>query len=739
MKLRTQARKYKNPSARAVVNPSSRSPPMLSYEPPRTPSPAPLRAEETHGDSSGPSTTGVSAFPEAASDAVDPDFLKNHFKPAPAIDISQDIQDNVQSIREAGKEALMYKPASEALTSISKKFFELIDGTPLKQKLLERHKHLNGKLDTPLTFIDHHAHFPTHFPTTILCKVKDAPDLLAVFNPTDFTQKTEGNYKGVPHHRVVSIVEAKVDKNRGGRPQAASYAYRHQQARPDHPMLFCLTINPQWYQVILSSPNGVVASQQTSWENLDLLLAYVYSFYDPRDDHFLDDDTVRWNAPVNDKILPFWSIKFKNTVYRGHFVFVGDPWGRRTTVFRASSETDGQLIFKETYRHDGRRFKEEEILKHIHAEGDIPGVVRLQGWEYVCTGGKPLEIGSGNDIRRKVRLAFLDDGERLRAAKSVNDLLKACYDILEVHRTVYRERSVLHRDMSMYNILMYPRCPKVKGRRVFKHTPPFIKDVLGGSLRPLEDRTAECLMIDEDNAAMLDARPLEEDRDLADRTGTPMYIARSVCSGKPQEYGMSLMGFPMPTLTGEARDLYVKVHGQNRYDEYTEKNPSTRHGGIPPHTLPDPIPPFVHRPCHDAESIYWTIFAALLRAQPDSGAREKWATPMVAQSWQKLHDHVIPDDPNNYHDDRESFLVMARSSLERHFHPEMRQVAHLLHAIGQQVAPEYEFWKPRPPEEHLHEAMQRLILQYLVDHRNKDIPLDPENLRPTEPQPSDFS
>ncbi len=289
---------------------------------------------------------------------------------------------------------------------------------------------MKDKLDTPLTFLDHHAHAPTHFPTKVLCDVKDAPDLLAVFKPADFVQRTEGDYKGVPHHRVVSVVEAKSKKAHGGRAQAASYAYRHQQARPDHPMMFSLYIKPQYYQVILSSPNGVAASKATSWDELDLLFAYVYAHYDPLDDHFLDDETVRWNAPVGSS-LPSWDITFKDTVYTGHFVFVGDPWGRRTTVFRASSKLGEQLIFKDTYRHDGRRFKEEDVLKHIHANGDIPGVVRLKDWEYVYTGGKPLEIRSGDDVRRKVRLAFLDDGERLRAAESVNDLLKAIYDILE--------------------------------------------------------------------------------------------------------------------------------------------------------------------------------------------------------------------------------------------------------------------------------------------------------------------
>ena len=456
---------------------SSRSPTtMSSNELPRTPSPVPLGTEKTD-DSSGQSTTvvssgmflpfvhsppkpchprptdrkSISALTDAASTEVDPEFLANHLKPAPRISDLERAEELLCDVRKAENEFSMYKPAGEALTIISEKFYgafpstactliavlittprsALIEGTSLKTDLLKRHRYLRGKLDSPIVFLDHHGHAPVNFPDRVLDNVRDAPDLLAVFHCSQFTQGKDGSFKGVPHHRVISIVEAKSKKKGGGRAQAASYAYRHQQARPDHPMVYCLVIKPQWYQVLLSSPNGIVASEQTSWDNLDLLFAYVYSHYDPRDDHFLDDDTLRWEAPANTKDAPSWKIKFQGKTYHGSFVFIGDPWGRRTTVFRATNQSAGELIFKDQYRHNKRRFKEEEVLQHIHAEGDIPGVVRLQSWEYVHTGGKLLQIGSGDDARKKVRLAFYDDGEPLRKAESINDLLRAFYDVLE--------------------------------------------------------------------------------------------------------------------------------------------------------------------------------------------------------------------------------------------------------------------------------------------------------------------
>ncbi len=190
----------------------------------------------------------------------------------------------------------------------------------------------------------------------------------------------------------------------------------------------------------------------------------------------------------------------------------------------------------------------------------------------------------------------------------------------------------------------------------------------------------------------------------------------------------------MPTLTGEAQRLYVKAYGQSRYDRFTDKIPHTFHGGSPPDERPNPAPSFVHRPCHDAESIFWTMLDALLAAQPECADPEPHASMLVAELWQNLHEHFIPVQCNSYRDKRDAILMMGDTQWEEHFYPEMRDVAYLLFRISRQIAPEYEYWTPRPPDDHLHEAVQRLILQYLVDHHDKDIPLLPGRSRPTQPE-----
>ncbi|EJF56100.1 hypothetical protein DICSQDRAFT_175207 [Dichomitus squalens LYAD-421 SS1] len=570
------------------------------------------------------------------------------------------------------------------------------------------------------------------------------PDLLGVYNVGDFNPAESGSYKGVPHHRVEAIVEAKPEKKYGGRRQATTYAYRHHQARPDHPAFYCLVVKPQWYQVLLSDPTGVVASAETPWDpdDLRLLAAYIYSHYDPPRGHFLWDDTIAWVPGATLDHPPTWKVKVQDQWYtQGQFIFIGEPWGRRTTILRVKDDSGGEIVIKEVYRHHKRRFKEEKILAGIHGDGDVLGVVRLQGADHVTTNNETIKCAArGEETERtKERFALLDSGCRLLDAKTVNELLEAVYDALEVHRTVLLERKVLHRDMSLYNILMYPKWGGVSGRHVSEKTPVSIRDVLLGSKRPAEERFPTCLVIDYDNAAELDVSGGE----LKDRTGTPLFIARSVSLGTVLLDHMSIRGKPMPRLTGDALYLYTTAYGQERYDRYNDKPGSpTCHGGLPPSLDADDFdetqkPHFFHRPEHDVESVYWTMVYALLRVQPAAAPRELDPSAASASVWNTLLSHHIPGENFDESDEKRHEIMNRLPRKWRDlFHATMQDVALLLWQVSQHVRSEYVWWtwEGNFQPDHLHEAVQRLILQYLVDHRDKDIKLDPSRRRPTAPR-----
>ena len=202
----------------------------------------------------------------------------------------------------------------------------------------------------------------------------------------------------------------------------------------------------------------------------------------------------------------------------------------------------------------------------------------------------------------------------------------------------------------------------------------------------------------------------------------------------------------MPALTGEALRLYTTVYGQDRYDRFNDQPESgTCHRGYPSRLVRryldiEDLPAFVHRPEHDVESVYWTMVYALLRAQPVAAPREDYAPAPSASFWETLLSHQIPSEECCcLGEQRGLILGLLKSQWRRPFSPVMRGVAELLWQISQHVCPEYALWEGDLEPDHLHEAVQRLILQYLVDHRNDPIELDPDHLRPTNRRPAYWS
>ncbi|KAI1791249.1 hypothetical protein LXA43DRAFT_1061457 [Ganoderma leucocontextum] len=718
---------------------------------PRAPPPL-AEASEVNDDNRGQSSAAMSSSTKAIEEhevvqdkSICDDFLHTHVRAAPvSFTFTEKMNADVAKICKAGtSEWKMYKPAASLLTAISKGVYETLDKT-LKREHVERQQ-IREKQPEYLTFIDHHSTTPTHFPNDALSHAKDAPalshakdapDLLGVYDVDIFkyNKDADGVYKQVPHHRVEAIVEAKSERNGGGRRQATTYAYRHHQARPDRPGFYVLVIKPQWYQVLYSDPTGVFASPETPWKNMGLLVAYLYSHYYPPDGHFLWDDTIWWSEPEDGPCpFPSWKVRFDGKMYENcRLIFIGEPWTRLTNVFETEDANGKSMIIKDYYRQRGRRFKEEEILTQIHGEGDLLGVVRLKGHESV----KRLEFvlkGAGTE-RSRERFAFLDTGSRLLKAKTLNDLLKAIYDALEVHRTQLLQRKVLHRDMSIYNILMYPEWTSMEGRHVNKNSPLMIDDVLAERPRPVEGRFPRCLSIDYDNAAVLDrdiTGPTGKDQDLTRRTGTPAYVARSVCIGRVlNRFGCNSIP-AMPKLSGKALELYDAVHGK-RYHRYNDKDKDeTSHGAPPqiPHPTKVQTPPhFFHRAEHDVESIYWSMISAVLRVRPQGIVEDSPMTHDVGEVWMPLLTHRVPARPDTYTDPRQPLMDKSSEEWRAYFLDGMKDVGDLLEQISQQVNPEYALWGDRRQPDHLHEAMQRLIFQYIIDH--EDVSLDPNNLRP---------
>ncbi|OBZ76719.1 hypothetical protein A0H81_03221 [Grifola frondosa] len=697
----------------------------------------------------------VQASEESSKTNIDEHFLENHLSRVPS-DCSWSLpsSDNkyTKAIKKGGTvEAKIYGPLCSLLSCISERIFGYIKYTSISCY------HPNA-----IVFIDHHHNALQHFPKP---EVRDKPDLIGVYEPTQqYSLAAPHNgrmdYKSVPYHLTQTLVEAK-PTTEDGRAQAASYAWQHLQARPDHPGVYVLTAKPQYYQVVWSDPSGTVASARTPWNNLRLLACYIYSLYCPPDDHVLHDLSIDVEGAGGDPFAaPEWTITSGGHIYEHcHIKFVGQAWGRRTTVFETPKSMEEFAIIKEYYRDDKRRYEEDKLIEEIHSEGLFPGVVRLISTETVTiqsddsqntleknskkasnsssrkacrVSSVPKPIATARQVskeivtargkkdeertvvhRTKRRLVMGSRGESLLRAKSVHDLLKAIYDILEVHRNVAMKRD---------------------GKCIMGNPPKFIDDLLGVACKnPAQADHARCLMIDLDNAAKLlkKSEQPETEHELACRTGTPVYIARSVSAGaiwNLEEYALSFS--PMPELSKEAAKVYFKSRSERH--QYDDNTPGWCHGSPVPTDISEMCKArewikFRHRMEHDAESIFWTLISVILRAQPQDVPVEEEPSRVLLKAWNALQNHEI--DAMAESDSRDYLLLFMPANWEHALLPEMRSLGRLLYNLARQVRSEYALLKDQAvPEDHLHEAMQRLIFEYLWE--SEDIDLNPDVLRP---------
>ena len=353
----------------------------------------------------------------------------------------------------------------------------------------------------PIKFLDHYT--ACDLSSQVLVAVWSAPKYTS---PSVSTAIASDHIDKPAPHLVVTYVDV-TEVLSDSRAKAIAYAWQHLQARPDHPGVYGLCVHPEGFKIIYADTSGPYRSEAFSWDDLDVLAMYVYSLYDPPAGHILRDASISTLASEDDPSGPArWSVAVGGVgTYAGGVIhYLGESWGKRTTVFLykwPSIEPTRQLIIKDYYRLVARRYDEAELLSHIHSQGIVPGVVRLVGTGHVLDAeGKRMMSGTGYDVRERRRLVIADVGEDLLQAKSVNDLLMAIYDVLEgewcpsqpssitlncisVHRTIAQRRNVLHRDMSIYNILLYPKWGQCDRTEFIEDRPPLIKDILGGEMR----------------------------------------------------------------------------------------------------------------------------------------------------------------------------------------------------------------------------------------------------------------
>ncbi|EJD54995.1 hypothetical protein AURDEDRAFT_155238 [Auricularia subglabra TFB-10046 SS5] len=528
---------------------------------------------------------------------------------------------------------------------------------------------------THIKFIEHSQAALLHHPRKSLV-TPAKPDLVAILEPVassyirDVKARRRSRASGEPpaiawHHVLAGIFGN--DDEEQLMDQMFDFLGALNQARPDLPGCFSMTVLRDACRLWWSDAAGIYTTPRLAWDDPATpgrLLSFVHHLYQP----LLVDSTILLESiprrPATYCQKPVWLIEDGlGGAYRAeHVVAVGMPWTIKNWIVVATEHRSDhsspftpcpRVFIKDIFpliKNEG--FVEDAILTHLHSDGVIPGI---------CT---PISS-----------FIVTNDG--------VN---------VQILRCAHEHRGVLHRDISLRNILhrsstaqqSHPRCKFAS--EILAHKYP----ALSASPGPA------CVLIDFDNATWEGRSP---DWVRLQRVGTVPFVARSI-SGR-FKHSFSCPPSRFPELVGEARDCYLQAFGQQHYDDR-----SSLLDAIKP--VPGPLASdhAVHRPHHDAESCYWAIVHFLTTARPLGTKDEddtELAEQLIRQMEQSDFDAVV--------DLRYFIANTGNGRWAPHLHPRLRGLDGFLAALSDTILPVFDLYEPQPELYHLNEAMQRILLQ----------------------------
>ncbi|KAJ8469466.1 hypothetical protein ONZ45_g16877 [Pleurotus djamor] len=498
------------------------------------------------------------------------------------------------------------------------------------------------------------------------------------------------------YHHTVSLGELKIeDDKKKGPKQCMTYLGIASQALPHRVSLLGHSIWSGGYTLHWSSPSGVDCSNEFDWDELQPLLEYAYTLYQPPADklHLFFDETVTLSDGLS---------------------LSDDQDG--TLGWRGSSTNDDNFVIKDQYRSDDSTFTEGELYETVHAAGFALGFADMVSYTPLESHGRPMQI-------------------EVDGCKDLQQLLRVSYDAIEAHRHAVT-RDVLHRDLSMGNILINPKFARTPTKEPYQDSKRarFINEVMNG----VKNADPEALIIDLDNASKY-KRPKDEKHNLHERTGTPKYIARAVSLATVLFHNAAFA--PMPTLPAHLKTQYEDAYeGSDDHSLrcFTDSKRTTHNGKLSMTRMAkyvsDPSKAdadFKHRPRHDVESVFWCLLVFLIQVLPATAQSRDDDVNNEAYNtlWANFRDHEIPDD--DVGGDSRAFVFMRRQKWPKILHEHIAFVAPLLDELVDQVSPEYALLKPSPDKFHLHEAVQRILFKYMDIWKDKKISFYTEAQRNT--------
>jgi hypothetical protein len=227
---------------------------------------------------------------------------------------------------------------------------------------------------------------------------------------------------------------------------AISYTLFLLQARPDRVSVQGFYVDLKGVILIISSAGGVLESPKLNLKDAaqyQLIYAFVQRLYYPLPS--MIDPTLKRRRQNSSWVFDIMltiphspsvaSVESVESVECAGYRIEKAPGsvGRRTHIFVNNNNPTplngvAITVIKDQYCYRGHRFSEAEVLCHVHAEEDIPGVVHMAHSEVVVRDdGTP--VCSGN--RYKKRVCLVEYGHSFMDSKTPLEALEAIYDLLE--------------------------------------------------------------------------------------------------------------------------------------------------------------------------------------------------------------------------------------------------------------------------------------------------------------------
>ncbi|KIO29031.1 hypothetical protein M407DRAFT_21777 [Tulasnella calospora MUT 4182] len=364
------------------------------------------------------------------------------------------------------------------------------------------------------------------------------------------------------------------------------------------------------------------------WDDKELsklLYAFIYRIYDP--DHFADS-SYKLDPIVDEDDRPTWTITIgvksrvggvttERSVPCPNFLplYASSPFEIRTHVFAtkgAGVDVDGEklTVLKDQVCRIRNRFDEHEILELVHKPGRVPGVVE-------AVYHKSIELPSQLDHLKvgkiKHRLGLRQLGSPFASIPTAKEMLRVAFDLVEVLRFLKAKRNILHRDISIGNVMYAPPSGDKQDLDTSTQDDEVLFSEFFISDSPRRPHTTSVLLVDFNHAEHLTSKT-GDSHEQVERIGTPLFMARAVELGRPTD----IAKWPPDRFLYEipsAPEKYAKHYHDTRLEKFPPKpfeyfTKEVNHA------------PWRHELDHDIESVFWLMLYWAMTAQPKGGAAE---------------------------------------------------------------------------------------------------------------------